>query len=90
MKAKNINWESIGERALLLKTSFPDLRVEITGSWIWVDGDTKPHRHELKEHGLRFSRTKCKWYLKGAPCARYGRRGANWGYIVDKYGIEEV
>jgi len=90
MKANEINFQDVNGRASLLKRCFPELTVEITGSWIWVSGDTKPVKDELKDHGMKFSFKKTKWYLKGAPCARYGRQGADWSYIVDKYGVEEA
>ena len=90
MKANEIDYQDTGKRAQVLKSDFPTLRIEITGSWLWVSGDTKPHRKELKDHGLRWSRKKEKWYLKGAPSARYGKQGASWDYIVSKYGLEEL
>jgi hypothetical protein len=90
MKASEISFENVLERAQVLKSALPKLTVEITGSWVWVSGDTKPYKEDLKDHGLRFSRTKVKWYLKGAPCSRYGRRGADWSYIANKYGVEEL
>jgi hypothetical protein len=90
MKAIEIDFTNVMGRAEVLKADFPDFKIEITGSWLWVSGDTKPKRKELKDHGLRWSRKKEKWYLKGKPSARYGRKGADWSYIVDKYGLEEL
>ena len=88
MKASEI--ENFEHRARFLKASFPSLSIKLAGSWVWVDGDTKSLKDRLKEHGLKWSKNKEKWYLKGEPCARYGRKGADWSYIAFKYGAEEV
>jgi len=90
MKANEIDFQNVDQRCNVLLESFPTLNVQITGSWIWVSGDTKPYRAELKDHGLRWSRNKEKWYLKGAACAKYGKKGASWDYIVSKYGLEDA
>lgn len=90
MKAKDIDYQDVNSRAIHLKGKFPELKVEITGSWIWVSGNTKPRKEKLKVQGLKWSAKKSKWYLKGAPCGRYGRKGAEWSYIVNKYGVEEA
>ena len=38
------------------------VNVEIIGNWIWLTGDTKPHRTEFKELGFRYSRKKVSWF----------------------------
>ena len=75
-------------RAEHLKKLFPGLNVCLAGSWVWIDGDTKPHASELKAEGCRFSRKKVKWYLKGIPARSRG--GVPFSYIQEKYGIEEI
>lgn len=37
--------------------------VELVGSWIWLSGDTKPHREQLKAMGFRWSGQRLRWYL---------------------------
>ncbi|MBB6271837.1 hypothetical protein HDF26_002294 [Pedobacter cryoconitis] len=37
--------------------------VELVGYWIWVTGETYPHRAELKAAGLRFACKKQAWYF---------------------------
>lgn len=41
------------------------LTIEICGSWIWVSGDTKPHREILKGAGYRFAPKKVMWSFCG-------------------------
>lgn len=40
------------------------LDIEICGSWVWVGGDTKPHKDALKAAGYRWGRQKAKWYFR--------------------------
>ncbi len=36
--------------------------VEIIGNWIWLTGDTRPHRKAFKDLGFRYSRKKVSWF----------------------------
>lgn len=41
------------------------LEVELCGTWIWVGGNTKLVKEELKAMGLKWSHDKEKWYWVG-------------------------
>lgn len=45
--------------------------VEIIGSWIWLTGNTKAHKEEIKSIGFKFSRKKVAWYWH---CGYYRKR----------------
>lgn len=49
------------------------LTIEICGSWIWVSGDTKPHKDILKSAGYRWAPKKLMWSFCGG--ARTTSRG---------------
>ncbi|MGI6168822.1 MAG: molecular chaperone DnaJ [Christensenellales bacterium] len=38
------------------------IKIEIIGCFMWVSGDTKPHKDTLKTLGLRWHATKAVWY----------------------------
>lgn len=40
----------------------PDLVVDLMGSWLWVSGETKKNKEELKKLGCRWSKSKGSWY----------------------------
>lgn len=56
----------------ILKVS-KDLEIEITGLWLWVSGDTKTHKKELKELGLKWASKKKLWYFAGIPSSGRGK-----------------
>lgn len=65
------------------------LEVELCGSWLWIGGNTKKHKAELKKAGCRWSNNKKLWYW------RHSEDGAHWskgkksiGEIRMKYGSQ--
>jgi len=48
----------------LLKLNMSGVEVEIIGTWVWVQGDTKPHKEELKEMGCRWHSRRVAWYWR--------------------------
>jgi len=38
--------------------------IELCGTWIWISGDTREHRAELKAAGCIWSKGKQKWYWR--------------------------
>ncbi len=56
------------------------LDIEICGSWIWVSGDTRPHREVLKAAGYRWAPKKLMWSFCG------GERTSSRG----KYSMDDI
>lgn len=50
------------------------LDVELCGLWVWVSGDTKPHREELKAAGFKWAPDKAMWFYPGVPSFNRTRR----------------
>ena len=64
------------------------LTIEICGSWIWVSGDTFPHRAVLKEAGYRWAPTKKMWSF--GERKSYSRGGYDMDTIRAKHGSVSV
>ena len=47
-------------------SNMKDVEYNIEGTWLWVSGNTKPHREELKRLGLRWAPKRKMWYKKPA------------------------
>lgn len=73
--------------AALLKLE--GVEVELCGSWLWVSGNTFPHRAALKSAGCLFSGSKKRWYWRHAEddCT-WSRGTASMSQIRAKYGSE--
>lgn len=60
----------------LISMNLSGVRISLIGTWIWVTGDTKPHKELFKSQGLRWHATRLCWYYTtskhyGKP-SRYG------------------
>ena len=62
------------------------LEVELCGAWLWIGGDTYPHKDALKAAGCKWSRKKQKWYWHHAEQRRKWRGSASMDDIRAKYG----
>lgn len=65
------------------------LEVELCGSWLWIGGDTRKHKDELKSAGCRWSSNKKLWYWHHAEEGRRWHKGsATMNQIRNKYGSQ--
>ena len=63
------------------------IQIEICGSWIWIGGETRIIKEELKNIGCWWSPTKAKWYWRSPETKRYFARGnVSMPKIRDFYG----
>ena len=63
------------------------LDIALIGYWIWVQGDTKPHRAELKASGLKWHSKRLCWYYKPAGFRRTRPNSkADLSELEGKYG----
>ena len=57
---------------------FTGLNIEICGSWLWISGDTKPHKEELKRLKFRWSQSKRHGITIPAPTASTAVKPCRW------------
>jgi len=62
------------------------LDVELMGLWVWVTGNTKPHKDELKAAGFKWAPKKelQPWYYAGVPT--FNRKPQSMDAIRNAYG----
>ena len=62
---------------------------ELCGSWVWVSGDTKPHKEQLKTAGFHWSQNKKQWYWHHEePGRKWRRENTSMTDIRRKYGSQ--
>lgn len=64
--------------------------VEICGAWVWLHGDTRPHRELLKQSGFRWAPKKMLWYFRPAEYKSRGRGKFSMDEIRMAHGSEKV
>jgi len=67
-----------------------DLLIEIVGSWIWISGDTKPHKEELKKANFKWHSKRKKWYWTNQEKGRATHSKEDFETIKNKYGSTVV
>jgi hypothetical protein len=66
------------------------ISIEICGSWIWVTGDTKPHKETFKAAGFRWGAKKAAWYFRPAGFKSRGRGRFSLDDIREMHGSQHV
>lgn len=71
--------------------SVEGLIIEVVGSWVWVTGNTYPHRDALKSGGFLFASKKKAWYFR---TEEFKVKNTNKNYsledIKSKYGSVQI
>ena len=66
-----------------------DITVELCGSWLWISGETKAHKEELKALSCRWSDNKKMWYWRHPEDGRpYRKSKSSMSDIRFKYGSQ--
>lgn len=63
------------------------LEIELIGTWLWLSGNTYPHRDTLKLYGCRWSKSKKRWYWTTDPYTKT-RKTYSMNDIRFRYGSE--
>lgn len=66
------------------------ITIELVGSWVWVSGDTRAHKDELKAAGMRWSGKRRMWYWHPADQRRRRGSRASYAQICAKYGCKRI
>lgn len=70
-------------------THFAGCTVELIGSWIWVSGNTKEYKDQLKELNFRWSKNKAAWYFHEGEYHRSGKKVYDLETIRSMYGATQ-
>lgn len=101
-KVKNIHFNKEGQQYEKATTETPDefrniinalmrmqgVHAEVIGCFIWVSGNTKPYKDELKKLGFKWHSKKECWYKAPEGYKRYGKAQYSMEEIRDMYGVE--
>lgn len=68
---------------------YNDITIEIIGSWVWIYGETKAIKEELKKLNFRWSSKRKMWYL-GEYTGKKAYSKASTDELRNKYGSKVV
>lgn len=66
------------------------LVIELVGNWIWVTGNTQPHKEILKSAGYFFASKKVAWYFRSGAFKVKKGGDKSLEEIRGKYGSERI
>lgn len=64
----------------------PGITVELIGDWLWISGNTYPHRAILKDLGFFFAPKKTMWYYRPPEYKSSKGKPKSIEEIRNKYG----
>lgn len=64
------------------------VHIEIIGCFIWVSGNTKAYKDDLKEMGFKWHSKKVCWYLAPADYKKKSRKEFQMNEIRNMYGVQ--
>jgi hypothetical protein len=64
--------------------------IELVGAWIWVTGNTYPHRTIFKESGFIFAPKKVAWYFRTDEFKTRNSQQLTLDEIKSKYGSKNI
>jgi hypothetical protein len=67
----------------------PDIIIELVGHWIWITGNTRPVKDQLKAAHFFFAHKKLAWYFRADEYKTKGGK-KTLDEIRAKYGSEKV
>ena len=66
------------------------LDVEICGAWIWISGNTKPVKEDIKAMGCRWAPKKKLWYYRPGDWKSASRGKFTMDQIRERHGSQTV
>lgn len=66
------------------------VEVEIVGTWVWLGGNTYPHRETIKAAGFFFSSKHKKWYYNGNTKKSRKHSKLTYEQVKDIHGCKTV
>lgn len=70
--------------------SFVGLDIEICGTWIWVSGETKTYKDQLKSLNFKWASKKMMWYWRRDEDQCRSKRKLSMDEIRVKYGSDKI
>ena len=74
----------------LIQLHMIDVTVEVIGSFLWISGNTKPYKDQLKALKFKWSTNKSAWYLAPDGYRKSSKLTFNLDDISSYYGSSKI
>lgn len=75
----------------LLSLKMVNVEIFLVGTWIWIEGETKPYKEELKALKCRWHSTRKLWYFTSSNKNKHYRKSGNGiDDIAKAYGATKI
>ena len=95
----NVEWSTVNTdelddgymRIIDLLIHLKGINIELCGGWLWLSGDTKAVKEQLKSAGCYWAPKKKLWYWRPSDYScRHNRHAHSMAYIRGKYGSQRI
>lgn len=66
------------------------IALEVCGAWLWVSGNTKPHKEVFKKAGFFWASKKMQWYFRTPEYQSHSRGNWSMDDIRACHGSEKI
>lgn len=74
--------------AALVALGADDITIALIGTWVWVTGNTRARKDQLKTLGLKWHKDREAWFFAAKPW-HGGRSRASLAGLAQRYGCRE-
>ena len=90
-------WDSTAYSSIIMQLiKIPEINIEVCGSWIWISGNTKPYKENIKainteeKYRRGWSKAKSLWYFSPVGYRKKSRTELSLDEIREMYGSQNV
>lgn len=66
------------------------VEIDIIGSWIWLSGNTKEYKDQIKELNFKWAKNKCAWYYHTGSYKKKSKKNFNLDELREMFESSKV
>lgn len=66
------------------------VEIDIIGSWIWLSGNTKEYKEQIKELNFKWAKNKCAWYYHTGSYKKKSKKNFNLDELREMFESSKV
>ena len=88
--SNNANYGDALNAAINAVIDLDGIKMELCGAWIWISGNTYPHKKAIKAAGYMWASAKKQWYFRPPEWASANKQEWTMEQIRETFGSEEI